>query len=50
MTRVRSEDGVAMTKTEQLYVGGNDNKERRYVTSSTKMERGEKDDSKSWMI
>ena len=30
-----------------LYVGENDNKERRHVTSNTKMERGENDDLKS---
>ena len=28
---------------------GNGSKERKYVMSSTKMERGENDDSKSWM-
>ena len=44
MTKVRSERKVATTRMEQLYVGGMTIKREWYVTSSTKMERSEKDD------
>ena len=49
MTRVRLEYGAATTRMKQLYVGRITVKREMYVMSSTKMEKGENDDSKSWM-
>ena len=49
MTGVRSEHGTVTTRMELLYVGEMAVKRERYVMSGTNMERGEKDDSKSWM-
>ena len=49
MTRVSSEHGVATTRMGQLCVEGMIMKGGMHVTRSTKMERDEKNDSRSWM-
>ena len=49
MTKVRLEHGVATARMGQLYVEGMTIKRERHVMSITRMDKCEKDDSKSWV-